>query len=676
MRKLIKIVSILGVLLIALIIAGVAILQSMDFNEYRPMIAEKAKQATGRDLTITGDLDLKISLTPSIAVNGVTFSNATWGSEPNMFSLDSFAAEVELLPLLNGEILIKRVVLQGVRVLLETDSKGTANWQFDGGSTTAGTDIQNSEQGSEQNTGQSSESSDITIPVINSLQIHDVTIIYKDGVSGESQSLSLPVLELSSTGSDSPMQLVMEAAINQEIITIKGDIGSVDVLSNNRMFPLKLDMSVLGSTLVLDGTIANPQAGKGFNMGFSLKGDNLGAVAARAMALAGVTGDTGLTANSFSVDGAFRDSADGGFAVDGLRIKIGGSDLGGNLSLNISDSVPAISASLISELFDLADVIKQSDEKPTQTSTQTQSTASGSAKPDDGRVFPADALVLDGLKAVNAEIDFSGRSLIAQDMKLSDINLVLALKDGRLSLSTLQAVLAGGKIDGTLALDGTGAKAKLDLALKVSQLDYGQIYKQSAGDDMIRGKADLDINIKANGSSVRSLMAGMNGKLRVSTRDGYIDSGALAFATGPLAALFEGEEAKILRCAVVDFDIVNGMANSKATVFETGVFSIVGEGKLDLRDEKLDMRFDPRAKTASLMSVAEIGIIASGTFKEPSIGPDAADVAMGVASIAAGIATGGLSSLLGAVVGAAVDATDNTDYCALALAGKPLKAQK
>ena len=100
MGRWMKILSIVGVLFIALIVAGIAILKSMDFNEYKGLIAEKAKEATGRDLKIAGDLNLEISLTPKIAVEGVSFSNAEWGSRPEMVSVKKFAAEMSLLPLL------------------------------------------------------------------------------------------------------------------------------------------------------------------------------------------------------------------------------------------------------------------------------------------------------------------------------------------------------------------------------------------------------------------------------------------------------------------------------------------------------------------------------------------------------------------------------------------------
>ncbi|MBT3306605.1 MAG: AsmA family protein, partial [Alphaproteobacteria bacterium] len=114
MSKGIKILSILVILAVGGVVAGVAILKSLDFNEYRGLIAEQVKAATGRDLTISGPLNLEISLSPAVAVEGVTFANASWGTAKEMANLKRLAAEVELLPLLSGDIRIKRVVLEGL----------------------------------------------------------------------------------------------------------------------------------------------------------------------------------------------------------------------------------------------------------------------------------------------------------------------------------------------------------------------------------------------------------------------------------------------------------------------------------------------------------------------------------------------------------------------------------
>ena len=59
--KALKIIFIvIPLLLIALVVGAVAVLMSTDFNKYKPLIAEKTKEATGRDLMIAGDLEVGI----------------------------------------------------------------------------------------------------------------------------------------------------------------------------------------------------------------------------------------------------------------------------------------------------------------------------------------------------------------------------------------------------------------------------------------------------------------------------------------------------------------------------------------------------------------------------------------------------------------------------------------
>ena len=71
-------------LVVAVVVAGVAVLSTMEFEELRGVIEAEAEKATGRKLTIAGDIDLEISLSPAIAVEDVRFANAEWGSRPAM----------------------------------------------------------------------------------------------------------------------------------------------------------------------------------------------------------------------------------------------------------------------------------------------------------------------------------------------------------------------------------------------------------------------------------------------------------------------------------------------------------------------------------------------------------------------------------------------------------------
>ena len=118
-----------GLALVVLVAAAAALLLSVDVGSYRGEIEAEFRKATGRDLAIGGDIDLSISFSPAVVVERVSIANAGWGSRPAMVSLERAEAEVELLPLLAGDIRVTRLVLVEPDILLETNADGLSNWR-------------------------------------------------------------------------------------------------------------------------------------------------------------------------------------------------------------------------------------------------------------------------------------------------------------------------------------------------------------------------------------------------------------------------------------------------------------------------------------------------------------------------------------------------------------------
>jgi uncharacterized protein involved in outer membrane biogenesis len=81
-------------------------------------------------MLIEGDLHLGLSLIPTVAVDGVSFSNAAWGTQPQMAKMKSIEVKVALLPLLSGDILVERLILIEPDIFIETDAEGHGNWVF------------------------------------------------------------------------------------------------------------------------------------------------------------------------------------------------------------------------------------------------------------------------------------------------------------------------------------------------------------------------------------------------------------------------------------------------------------------------------------------------------------------------------------------------------------------
>src|SRR5260221_11723466 len=125
-------ILLIGMAAVALLLAAAIIyVMSIDFDGYRPLLAAQVKAATGHDIAIGGHLDLKLSLTPTLAVNDVRVANTPDFSRPDMATIARLEAEISLLPLLSRRLQIDRFLLTGADIALETDAQGRGNWRLD-----------------------------------------------------------------------------------------------------------------------------------------------------------------------------------------------------------------------------------------------------------------------------------------------------------------------------------------------------------------------------------------------------------------------------------------------------------------------------------------------------------------------------------------------------------------
>ncbi|NQV82326.1 MAG: AsmA family protein, partial [Rhodospirillales bacterium] len=595
MKSWMKALSILVVLGIGGMVAGIAILKSLDFNEYRGLIAEQVKGLTGRDLTINGSLNLEISLNPAVAVEDVTFANASWGTEKEMASLKRLAAEVELLPLLSGDIRIKRVVLDGLDLLIETDAKGRGNWEISAAKTKT----------------KSETSASSNLPEVQKVRIKDLTLTYRDGRTGEKTSLRLDHLDLQAETAAAPMIIGVGGAVNDLAFKADGRLGSIKTLiDGGAPYPVSLAMTVPGLSLNIEGAISEPRQARGLDFKVSVDAEDIAAVAKSA-------GVSLPEIPPVRVTGRLRDPK-GGYSVENLVASVGDINLQGRAAVKLTGVArPTIDADLMTaSTIDLGALL------PKQKSSSAPKV----------RVFPGDPLPLAGLKAVDARLQLAIKRLVQNAIAVDDIKLSLVLNSGRLDVKSLTAVVNGGTVDASLVVDGSVAPSALAVNLDVRGTDYGALLQQLKLTDIATGKVDVTLNVKGRGASVRAIMAGLNGHARAVSQGGKIDSGLLNIVSSDiLAALpfINSKGDKEIRCAVLDFNIRGGQANAKTLVFETGGMSMIGTGDINLKDETLALRVDPRAKKVSLLKIAMFPVNVGGTLAAPSVLPDMGGAVVG-----------------------------------------------
>lgn len=211
-KRLTRAIARTGIAITALVAAGIAILNTRDFDPYGRIISERIEAATGRRLTIDGEIGLELSLTSRVVVHNVAFGNAGWGSAPDMVRLGRLAAVVELMPLFSGEIRVRRLELTDVDVMLETDANGAGNWLFEA----------SPESASDEHTGRPND----PLLVVRMVHMRNVALQYRDRMSGAVRVLAFDNLNLATNGYDMPLNLSGVLNVHGETIDMVGSSGS------------------------------------------------------------------------------------------------------------------------------------------------------------------------------------------------------------------------------------------------------------------------------------------------------------------------------------------------------------------------------------------------------------------------------------------------------------------
>jgi len=428
-----KILGGLVVLAVAVIVAGIAVLKSMDFDTYRGMIADQVKAATGRELVIAGPLKVEVSLNPALAVEGVTFANAPWGSRKDMIVLKRLAAEVQLLPLLRGEVRVNRMVLSGLDALFEIDGQGRANW-----------DIAPAGPPAARRGGDSRP-----LPVFDKVDIRDVRISYRDARDGTAMNLTVEAFALESKDAKSPIAVTLKAAHDGRAVSVTGRIGALkSLMEANARYPVRLEIEIAGVKAAVDGHVVNPRAPKEFDFKATLAGDSVSALLPPGQNLPPV----GPLKAAFRIKGQGRT-----YAIENLEAGIGQSYFAGSARIALAPPVADVTATLHSRRVDLKQWLPPDAkaEKP-------------SAK--GGRVFPDDPLPLDALRIVNADVKHRVETAVLPNgLTVREVDAHLTLKDGRLALP-IALVAAGGRIRADASIDGARVPARNGIAIETGKM--------------------------------------------------------------------------------------------------------------------------------------------------------------------------------------------------------------
>lgn len=252
------------IVVIVLLLAGALYaLTFVDLGRFAPQIETAAKEATGRTLKIEGPLHIGFSLVPTVVAEQVSFSNADWGTKPQMLTAEKLALQVALLPLLSSQVDVRSVTIEGADIFLETDRKGRGNWEFG--------DTAPAPQPESEGAGMSLAS----VPEVNISNFH---LAYRDGETGQVSEAAFKEVTLAAQGGG--FQAVIEGEVNGSSVSFASDIEGNTEKASLKDATLTVAGTSVGGDLALDMTgkpkLSGALTSEAFDVTPFLKGDGSG----------------------------------------------------------------------------------------------------------------------------------------------------------------------------------------------------------------------------------------------------------------------------------------------------------------------------------------------------------------------------------------------------------------
>jgi len=624
-----RIVTIVVAAFAALLVVVYIIAASYDYNKLKPMITDAVKNFTGRDLTVGGDVDLTIGFPPSLEVADIAFQNASWGSEPQMARLKKLRVQVAVLPLLKGNLKINNLLLVEPVFLLETGKSGQSNLDFD-------VPTKAEAPRAESKTGGQSQ----TRFALEEIELKDGRIAYKDHRSGQTEIVELTALDLKKPLFGDGADIDIKGSYNKAPFELSGNIGLLSALKTEKKWPLKIEARAVKTIISAEGSIQDPTAARGIDLKLNVEGEDLAEIGK-------LTGKSLAVKGPFKLSGHLVSPTDREVAVSDLLVVLGESRIQGKLKFTRTAKRPHIEAILTAEKLDLRPLLaadKPADDGQPAAGARKQPAAAGSTE---DKVFPGTPLKADALLLVDATAQLKAARILTPRLAFDDFLVDLALKDGVLNVKQLKAGgEKGGKLTATMKMAAQKSGAKLNLKLDIEELDLGNMAKNLGAADAVAGRLNMELDLHGQGDSVAALMAGLNGSTKVLVSEGRINNRYADLIGGDLRAsinelfnpLAEKKEFATLNCLVNQFDIEDGLAQSRILVIDTNRMTVIGDGDIDLKTEQLDLGVVPDPKEGlGASNVATVNISLSefakpfrlkGTLAHPSLGIDPAKTAL------------------------------------------------
>ncbi|MDQ4147484.1 MAG: AsmA family protein [Pseudomonadota bacterium] len=602
-----RVMAVIVVIVLLFIIAAVVLVATFDPNDYKQHLEAAVEKSTGRELTLKGDINLTFFPWLGLKLGAARLSNAKgFGKEP-FASVENAQVRIALLPLFHGEVRADTVKLQGLELNLIKNAKGETNWE----------DLikPTGKQAPPKQVRRQQPVPNLALAV-GGIRVEDAAVHWRDAQSHTNVRIAPIDLTTGALAFGKPFDIDLMLHLENAQPAVKADVNLNGEATINpkpqhyKLADVNLTVNAKGEHL--------PKAGVETTLNTAMEADLQAGTATvqpltlqvADLQLTGQIDATGLNAkpqiqgelnsnvfsprkllktlgqkppptrdpnvlNKANVRLSFNATPESA-KLSGFEMQLDDTRVTGQGAVySFNDPKVTLTAAL--------DGIDLDRYRPPELATQPAPTGKPAPPANDNLRLPVKALrdlYLDG--------HFTAGKLKASGLNLTDVNAIIAARDGMVKITPLSMNLYQGRLNSNATLDVRGDTPKFTVNSALDGVQAGALLTEFAGDNYLTGTTRLNLNLNTQGATMSALKQALNGNLAASLKQGSIANSELAGRIARVVAFFKGqpdtttENETRFSSLTGSAQIINGVLTNKNLALISPKILVKGQGSVNI----------------------------------------------------------------------------------------------
>ncbi|SDJ83365.1 AsmA protein [Ferrimonas sediminum] len=575
-------ISVLALMLVIAVYVGVF----LDPNAFKPEIEAKVKEATGRTLSIDGDIGWSLFPKVGLDIAGISLGNIPGEDLPPLLSVKQAVVGVNLLPLIQKDVQIEEVTLAGVALNMVTLKDGRNSLEGLGGGA--------SKAGDGQGAGSSGRAAAPVSWKLGQLHLQQLSFNSDNRQTQVNRKLAIESLSLEEfePGRAAPFEMVVSLEDPQLALST----------SASSMLTVAKDFS----RIQLDA----------WKQQFNVRGSAL------------PNGKPLVASVQFDAD---FDLGQQQFALTNLKLDQDGFELQGSGSVDLNQVRPVLKLQLTGNDLVLDPWMPAAD-----SSQDGGSTASKSKPAQDGGNEEPD---LSALRQFDLYANMSLSSIQAKQWLVTQSSLDLQLVDGLFTLNQMKASAFEGILTTKATLDSRTQPVSYQFDSKLVGLSIQPLLKAAIDSEVMAGTGELTVAGKGASLAPNQVLANLVANGRLALDDGAVYGINVAQKIREVKATFDGSEAPAaaevqktdFSSFATAFAIDKGVVTTPDVALSSPLLRVEGSGSSNLVTQQLDYDMEVAivgslegqgGKSLDDLKGLAIPLQIGGGFDSPSVGID------------------------------------------------------